>query len=159
MQIKTIEVAETPYLYVEGAAPMDPALISKEMDKAFGRLTAFLQAHGIAPGGPPMAVYYDYDPDRMVFRAALPVSEGDARKAEEDVKADATPGGAVYTFIHTGPYSSLRDTYIAAESELAKKGQGLGVPTWEVYANDPAGTPEADLRTEVYSVATKPDAP
>ena len=155
MGIRTVEVAETPYLYVAGAAPMDPVLIGKEMDKAFGRLMAFMKESGIAPGGAPMAVYHDYDPERMVFRAAIPVSEEDAGRATDDVEASVTPGGTVHTFTHIGPYSGLREAYAAVEAELARDGKSLGVPTWEVYANDPAETPESDLRTEVYSIAAE----
>ncbi|MBO6639938.1 MAG: GyrI-like domain-containing protein [Roseitalea sp.] len=154
MTIETIEVVETPYLYVDGEAPMDPALISREMDKAFTRLTAFLNAQKVTPEGSPMVVYHDYDPEKMVFRAAMHVSKTDACKAVGDVKADATPGGPVYTFTHIGPYSTLRDAYVAAESELAREGKILGIPTWEVYANDPARTRESELRTDVYSVVT-----
>lgn len=148
MNYKTVELDEQPYLYVAGTAPMDPAAISGAMGQAFATLMAFISAHRVTPLGPPMAVYHDYDPKEMRFRAAMPVVSGDLDKAEGEVGADKLPAGRATHFTHTGPYAELGAAYEAAE----KSGVRLGIPTWEVYVNDPAETPEAELRTEVYSV-------
>lgn len=134
---------------------MDQPLISAAMDRAFAALFAFMKNHSVEPTGAPMAVYLDYDPEQMAFRAGISVSAKDAEKAEGDIKADVTPGGEVHTFTHVGPYATLREAYVAVEGELAKRGKGLGVPTWEVYLNDPATTPPEELRTEVFSVLSQ----
>lgn len=143
-----IEVAERPYLYVERSCGWDT--ISQAMGQAFGDVMGFLQSHGVAPAGPPLAVYYTYDPTEVTFRAGLFVAGNDADKAEGAIKADVTPAGRVAHLTHVGPYSALRTTYEAVMRSLAERGIALSAPTWEVYVDDPEHTPEATLRTEIY---------
>lgn len=153
MDVKTVQLKAQHYLYIEGGAPMaDPAKISAAMGEAFGQLMAFFGQNGITPAAPPIAVYTGYDPETLTFRAGMPVGEGEAGKAAGLVKADILPEGAAFHFTHVGPYAKLRDSYQAAEDIVKAKGQGLGAPTWEIYVNDPATTPQAQLRTEIYSV-------
>lgn len=156
MDIKTIHLEERPYLYIEASAPMDPTKVGEAMGAAYGRLSGFLAQHGIAPTGQPISVYYGYDPNTMTFRAGMPVSADDAGKAEGDIKADVLPSGEVFHFTHVGPYAKLRDTYQAVEDQVKATGKGLGTPTWEVYVDDPAETPEEKLRTDIYSVPGEP---
>lgn len=138
------------YLYVERSSSMDPADIGAAMGRAFGDVMAFLEHHGIAPAGPPLAVYGDHDDTRMAFRAGVFVSANAARAAEGDLRADATPGGEVIHFTHVGPYSLLRDSHRALMEHCAAEGLKVGAPTWEVYVDDPATTPEHRRRTELY---------
>ena len=156
MDIDTVDIESTPYLYVAGEAPMDPGQVSAAMDRCFGRLMAFMREHGIAPAGPPMSVYHGYDENKLAFRAAMAVSPGDIAKAGGDVKADETPGGKVFGFVHAGPYADLGASYEAATAVLAESGQSFGAPTWEIYLNDPAETPPEDLRTQIYTVPGGP---
>ena len=157
MGIETIELEAQPYLFVEGSAPMaDPAKISAAMGEAFGQLMAFIGQNGITTTSAPMAVYTGFDPETLSFRAAKAISQADAAKAGGDIKADVLPGGEVFHISHIGPYATLRNTYQAAEVAVKATGKGLGTPTWEVYVDDPATTPEADLRTEIYSVPGEP---
>lgn len=151
MEFTTRDVAAMPYLYAEGSAPMDPAAVSAAMGEVFAKVMGFMTEHGIAPAGPPVAVYYDYDPAMMTFRAGLLVAEADMAKAAGEIKADATPAGAALTFTHVGPYAHLSQSYEAMMAHVAKEGLTLGAPTWEVYVDDPGETPEAELRTEVFS--------
>ncbi|WP_306119621.1 MULTISPECIES: GyrI-like domain-containing protein [unclassified Roseitalea] len=152
MEVKTVNVDETPYLYVEGSAPANPDAVGAAMGEAFGKVMAFIGQHGLTPTGMPMSVYYTYDPEQMAFRAGIPVSADDAGKAQGEIKADVTPAGEVLHFVHVGPYDKLAEAYGQAEQEARKTGRGLGTPTWEVYANDPGETPPEQLRTEVFSV-------
>ena len=157
MDIRTVNLEAQPYLYIDGSAPMaDPAAISAAMGAAFGRLMGFFGENGITGVGAPMAVYVDYDPQTLHFRAGMAVAVDDAAKASGAIKADRLPAGEVFHFSHVGPYATLRDSYAAAEAQVKQTGKGLGAPTWEVYVNAPAETPEADLRTEIYSVPGAP---
>jgi effector-binding domain-containing protein len=147
---KIIEVEERPYLYVDRTCSMDPAEISRTMGDAFSHVFGFMGERKIKPAEPPISVYYTYDPETIAFRAGFLVSKQDARKAAGDVKAGVTPAGRVVHFVHTGPYSTLRASYGEMMSWLEKEGLKLGVPTWEVYIDDPDRTPEDKLRTEVF---------
>ncbi|MFP4450776.1 MAG: GyrI-like domain-containing protein [Rhodosalinus sp.] len=145
------EAEPRPYLYVEGSCGTDPSEISAAMGEAVGAVMAAMQRDGIAPAGPPLAVYHDYDPAQMRFRAGVFVSESDAARTVAGVKADRTPGGKALHFVHVGPYATLRDDYDEMMRWIDSRGLTLSAPTWEVYVDDPAAVPEAELRTEVWS--------
>ena len=149
-EYQTVTLEETPYLYAERSCSMDPAEISNHMGSAFQEVWGFMQANGIAPAGPPMSVYPTYDPDTLSFRSGFPVAQVDLDKAEGGVKADVTPAGRVLHFTHKGPYATLRDDYDLTMQYINENSLTMGAPTWELYVNDPADTPEAELLTECY---------
>lgn len=147
---KTITVDEKPYLYAERTCSMDPAEISNHMGSAFQQVWGLMEAAGIVPAGPPLSVYHTYDPDTLSFRSGFPVARADMAKGEGEVKADVTPAGRVLHFVHKGPYATLRDDYDLTLQHMADNGLTMGVPSWELYINDPGDTPEAELLTECY---------
>ena len=140
------------YLCVESESGMDPQSVGEAMGKAFGRVMEFMQHHGIPPAGQPIAIYSDYDPKVMRFRAGVPVAADDTRAAERDIVAGTTPSGKVLHFTHIGPYATLRDSYGAMMAHCEAQGLKVGAPAWEVYVDDPFEVPEERLRTEVYCV-------
>ena len=150
MNFDMVQVEETPYLYEERTCGMDPQDISAAMGDVFHNVMAFMKAHGIAPAGQAMSVYYTYDPDKMTFRAGFSVLPEDLAKAEGTVKADVTPAGKVLSFVHTGPYSELRNSYGEMMTYAEQNGLKIRAPAWEVYVNDPATVPEEELRTDVF---------
>ncbi|MCG8445350.1 MAG: GyrI-like domain-containing protein [Hyphomicrobiales bacterium] len=150
MNFDMVQVEETPYLYEERTCGMDPKDISAAMGDVFHSVMAFMKAHGIAPAGQAMSVYYTYDPDKMTFRAGFSVLPEDLAKAEGTVKADVTPAGKVLSFVHTGPYSELRNSYGEMMTYAEQNGLKIRAPAWEVYVNDPATVPEEELRTDVF---------
>lgn len=149
-EFKTVDVAETPYLYVERTCSMNPADISTEMGQAFHQVWDFMEANKVNAAGPALSVYYTYDPGKMTFRAGFVINGEDSVTAGGDVKADVTPAGTALHFIHKGPYATLRDDYGLMMQHLKDNDLEMSVPSWEFYVNDPALTPESELLTECY---------
>ncbi len=149
-EFRMMDVKPQNYLYVEGASDPAPENVSKAMGDAFGKVMGFMQSHGIAPAGPAMSAYYDYDPKEMRFRSGFVVNPDALAEAEGEIKSDSTPGGRVLHFTHVGPYSTLRDDYGALMAYCETEGLKVTAPTWELYVDDPHNVPEEDLRTEVY---------
>lgn len=145
-----IETTESPYLYVERSASMDPAEIGPAMGSAFGEVWAFMQKHGVAPAGPALAVYTSYAPDKMDFRAGFFIAPEDMAAAESPVMADVTPAGRAVKGTHHGSYATIRDSYGEMHAFTTAEGLDFIAPTWEVYLNDPSTTPEDQLLTEMY---------
>lgn len=145
-----VDVAEMPYIYAERSCSMDPGEISQAMGDAFGQVMGVVKAHDIQPAGPPMSVYLTYDPNTLTFRAGMPIAKADMSKASGGVAADVVPAGRALHFVHTGPYAKLRDTYGLAMQHLQANSLEMRAPTWEVYIDDPAETPEAELRTNCF---------
>jgi effector-binding domain-containing protein len=147
---KMIEVEETSYLYNERSCSMDPSDISQNMGVAFQNVLDFITKNDIVAVGKPLSVYYTYDETVMTFQAGFLVSAEDASKAEGEVKTGVLPAGKVLNFIHRGPYAKLRVSYGEMMRYLEEKGLAVGVPTWEVYLNEPDKVPEEKLETDIY---------
>ncbi|GGD32220.1 GyrI-like domain-containing protein [Sinisalibacter lacisalsi] len=147
---KLIDVDETPYLYVERSTTMDPGEISRAMGSAFGEVWAFMEKHGVPPGGGALSVYHDYAEGRMAFRAGFVVARADMAAADGTVKADATPAGRVLHFTHIGAYDGLRDAYDGMMRHMESEGLAYAPPTWEVYLNSPDEVHEDQLVTKCY---------
>ncbi len=150
-EFKFVEVAATPYLYVEKSTSMKPDDIGAAMGSAFQEVWGFMEANKIPPAGGALSVYYEYDPEIMKFRAGFIVAPDALQKAAGNVMADKTPAGEALHFTHKGSYATLRDDYDAMMKHISEIGREVSAPTWEVYMNDPSQVAEEDLITEVYN--------
>jgi AraC family transcriptional regulator len=69
-----------------------------------------------------------------------------------DVKRHEIPAGTYARYRHIGPYHKLADAYEAICAKwIPANGYELAeAPSFEVYQNDPANTPEEQLITDIY---------
>jgi effector-binding domain-containing protein len=141
-----------------GRSASDPAAISAAMGVAFGTIMQFLQRHGLAPVGPPRALYTEYGPQGTAFTVAMPIAAApDAVAADGPVRVGTLGGGKALRFTHRGPYRDLAKTYERIAQIMQAQGRmkdasdwARYTPMWEEYLNDPRTTPEADLLTHIY---------
>lgn len=114
------------------------------------QVCTFMENASIKPAGPSIAVYYTNDPEKLVFRSGFTIAREDMIKASGDIKADVTPAASAVHFVHKGSYATLRDDYELMMAHIMSNNLKMGVPTWELYLNDPSTTPEEELVTECY---------
>jgi effector-binding domain-containing protein len=152
MTFETVEAQAQPMLCVTRSASMAPEEISSVMGEAFSAIGAFIGRTGVAPAGPPFAVYRDWDAatGRMQIDVGFPVAAADTDKAEGEVMAGTTPSGKALKTVHRGPYAKLRETYGALEAHIKQAGMPMPALAWEVYVTDPDKVPEDELLTEIY---------
>lgn len=154
--LKSVELVPQPMIYVTATVPM--AEIPAFMGTAFAALGQFLGTSGVAPLGPPMAVYHDWHDGSSAVDVGFPVSSSDAQKATGDVLAGMTPGGHAVKVVHVGPYDDFPATYAKLEAAMKQAGIAGGSRMWEVYVNEPGATPAAELITEIYVQVSAEDA-
>ena len=154
MQIATTEVEPQPMLHVTRSTGMAPEEIGGVMAEAFGALGAFFGRVGVAPAGPPLAIYRDWNGAKMTVDVGFPVTAADAARAEGDVKSGLTPSGRAITTLHQGPYDGLRKSYEELENHLQEAGLPMPPLAWEVYLNDPETVEPAKLMTQIYLPTT-----
>jgi effector-binding domain-containing protein len=113
---------------------------------------AFLERSGVRQAGHNVVLYLDQE-DRGLFmtEGGVPVEAGvevaGPFEAAGRVKCSQTPGGAVASVVHVGPYQRLPEAHAAVRRWCQEQGHSIAGPNWEVYGDwteDPAG-----LRTEV----------
>ena len=152
MLIETIEAETRPMLYVTRTSGMEPRAIADAMAGAFAAMGAFLQASGVKPAGPPLALYHDRNIAAGTIRVdvGVPVTACCTTKAKGEVHAGQTPSGKALKAIHHGAYGTMPRCYDCIAAHMEKFGLGVPATSWEVYLNDPRTTPEADLLTEIY---------
>lgn len=150
MPVETIVANATPMLFVTRSCSMEPQAISAAMGEAFHALGAFVGRAGIAPTGPPLAIYRRWQGGNLSFDVGFPVAAVDLKKATGDVKAGETPSGLAAKLVHIGAYDTLSKGYAELEQYLAKKGLPRPGVTWDVYVDDPERTPATTMRTELY---------
>lgn len=150
MKIERKRLPEQHYLYVDRECAFDGKSIGDAMASGFGEVFGFVGKNAIAPLSMPMSVYLDMPSDRLRFRAGVIVSAADAARAGGAVKAGVLPAGDVLTATHVGPYASLNQSHKALWTHAETQGLPAAMPVWEVYVDDPATKPEAEVRTEIF---------
>ena len=111
-----------------------------------GLVWDFVRKRGL-DGGRHVAIYLNGNIDLEVG-----VEVAGAFDEDGDVVRSSTPGGAVVSAIHFGPYQRLGATHQAIHAWCAANGHQLAGPNWEIYGHwlpewnaDPSG-----IRTDVF---------
>lgn len=89
-------------------------------------------------------------PEELRYDAAISL-EADV-EVTPPVVLGSLPGGEYAIFTHQGPYAGLEDTYktIMGQWVPSSNREFRDTPWFEVYRNDPASTPPAQLITEIH---------
>lgn len=143
--------------------------LAEVFDSVFGTVFPRAFAAGLAPAGPPVALYTAAieGPDSVVdleigFPLGAPLSDQvGAEPVEVDgrrVVASELPAGEVAVVSHVGPYDDLGGAWAALMGEIAGAGRAPGVPFWESYVTEPSPDSDpASLRTDLFCVVRTPD--
>jgi effector-binding domain-containing protein len=128
--------------------------IGEQMERAFGTVMNELGKAHIIPNGPAIAVY---EPSADGFDVATGFHVAPEFAAPPGLERLSLDSVEVAHTTHLGSYSELPAAYadVQAQAELAGRPVAWGVPMWEEYWSEP-GTPENDMRTEIYWPVTAP---
>ncbi len=118
---------------------------------AYPRLYAFLADQGIAPAGPPGALYPGgaFEPEATSVRAYVPVAAPvDGRGG--GIGPARMPAARLAVALHIGPYRTIAPTYAAVGGWLAGHAVPTGEDVRETYLVGPGdGVDESAYRTEL----------
>lgn len=131
---------------------------------AITALVQHLQRHRMAPGGPPIGVFYT-DPEvvpeedaQWEVRMALAKPAPESPPGEDGVGVRRQPSRTVAVIVHIGPYSAVGPTYASTRRWIEDHGYTVVGPPEEAYLSPPE-TPEGEIRTEIrFPVAMEPVA-
>lgn len=146
------------FVYVTGHADFDgvyDALIA-----ALKKVHGYLDREGLAPSGPPIALYSDGGQEGFQFEAGYPLAAPPAKPPEGEVVVGETPSGAVRDFVHRGSFNTIDETYAAIDDFFRdrRKAAGLTEPdaehdelahSFEQYTTDPLTADPEKLEVHV----------
>jgi effector-binding domain-containing protein len=98
--------------------------------------------------GMPLAIYHEYEAEKVILEAAIPYS-GKLESAGR-VNVKATPSGKVIKGVYLGDYEGSESMHYAiADYVEQSKMEIIGSP-WEIYANDPEEVEVTEIETHIY---------
>ncbi|TCD48012.1 GyrI-like domain-containing protein [Chlorobium sp. N1] len=136
----------TPSLFI--ASRTAHSAIGELFNEGFPSILALLSRQGLAPLGPPYAIYGDIGPDELDVEFGFPVppeAEGEGR-----IERGETPSGPSVSCLHTGPYVKVEPAYSALLTWIAENGRAATGRAMEIYIDNPSETPPEQLRTRVH---------
>lgn len=103
----------------------------------------YLDAQGIKPAGPPMAIYFEVGSFLVDVEVGYPVKE--EVEGNERVKASKVPGGKVACTSYEGPHIEIPEAHRAVHGYLHEHGiKVTSDPAREVFLIDPSEQPEGE---------------
>ena len=140
------EVKEQRTLAMRFTTPVSK--LSAIMGQHYGEIAAFMQQKGIPFAGAPFALYHNMDMEALDVEIGFPVQK--AVEGDDRIQAGTLPGGRVLYTLYIGPYSEIEKPYGELMDYIQKHKLKTASVSYEYYLNDPATTPEKELRTEIY---------
>jgi effector-binding domain-containing protein len=140
------ERIEQPYVFLELTGSY--AVAGRSLPEVQRRM----QEQGLAPSGPPFALFYD-DPgevpfDRLRARVCFPVEAQTA--VREPLRADVLPSATVAYALAAGAYPEVPRCYPGVLAYVHKMHWVVGGPIREIYLVEPAAVKDwSELRCEV----------
>ncbi len=140
------EVKEQNTLRVRLVTPVSE--LPNVMGPIYGEIAARMQSEGVPFVGPPFALYHNMDMEALDVEIGFPVPSPMEKSGR--LEPGTIPGGKVVSEIHTGPYSTLEETYNKVMAFIAA--EKIKVTPWmyETYLNAPGEVPDAELKTEIF---------
>ena len=130
-------------------ADIPTAEIADNMGPLFGKLMNYMQENGVAPEGPPFAVYYSFDPEgNTVFELGAPVASVCEGNGEIEFK-EYPPTKAVSTMF-VGAYTGMMPVYEAMDKYMKDNNLQQEGIVWEVYYTNPSEVAPEENQTLIY---------
>jgi len=142
-QVVTTEAVHAVVLPMKGSYLQHP--------EAFGRLGAFISAHGITPLGPPFGRYFS-DPSsvgeaNLVWEVGFPVAA--AVTAEAPLEIKDVPAALTAVHVHRGPMQDLATAWAGLMQWITSNGYQPAGPATQVFKGDFMVSPEVEMRMPV----------
>ncbi len=108
-------------------------------DRAFRTSFAAIAGHGLAPAGPPIALYSGMPTDTIDVTAGFPISEH--LSSLSGAVEVMLPGGPAVAAVHVGPYEALPAAHTELNGWMASHDLTPGLDRWEEYVHGPDTEP------------------
>jgi len=153
------EVVDKQVAPVRGVAMREVLATIEEIGPFIGDGFAGLGMAGIAPAGPPAAIYHDPEftgeqVDVEIFLPVPPEVSGPLRTpAGRTLQERVLEGGDVVALVHAALYEEIGEAYQALGAAIAERGLRVAGPPRELYLTGPdePGPPVTEIRFPVVA--------
>jgi effector-binding domain-containing protein len=127
-----------------------------QIPEGYGHLYQWVAEHGIAPAGPPSAVYLtmpgQVSESESAWELWAPVAppQPDLAPDESGIGLKTIEPQTVASTMYQGPYEDCSPTYEALFKWIAENGYVPDGPPSETYFSDPAEVPPEEYLTEIH---------
>jgi effector-binding domain-containing protein len=147
MDYEITEKELAPQLALTHRTTLTMATVGAGIGAAFGVLMEHGGKTGAQWAGPPFVLYPEVCDGEFEVVVCMPVAPGAA--GGDHVAVEEVPGGTVACTVHAGPYSGIGMAYTALQKWMTDAGRRPAGMVREIYLNDPASVPAAELLTEI----------
>lgn len=124
------------------------------MENDFKQITDKMKQAGVEPAGPPFSLYHEWNLPlgEVDYTLGFPLAAAAAANPPEGVDQGEMDDCAVFSVKHTGPYHHLGNAWAALMTRKQAKVFACqkGATPFEIYHNDPEGTPDDQLVAVVH---------
>jgi effector-binding domain-containing protein len=144
-----VDLTATPTLLVNESAALDTASVSKAYADAYAQIVKYMAKNKLHQAGAPVGINGEATATAFTFEAGIPIDRGDVAGADP-VRVAQSYAGKALKATHVGPYDTLPATYEQFRAYVAAHAYTQNGAPISWYVDDPAATPAATLRTEIY---------
>lgn len=146
-EIKVVNLEKQPVMAIIDSCKLEE--METRMDEMFNGVVGYLERRKMQTTGPPLAIYYTWNPDGIsTFACGFPIEK--RTWGYKEFTVIDLPEGEAATVIHWGKYDSPKP-YLAMDKFLAEKGKSAEDYIWEVYLNDPESEPDTGMwQKQIY---------
>jgi effector-binding domain-containing protein len=132
-----------PFLAIRVRTPVQelPAMLRQ----SYGAIMTYLGQLGKHPAGMPFTAYYNQDMEDLDVEIGIPTA--DILNGQGDIYGAEIPAGSVAECVYTGSYNQMQPAYDQLIEFVAEQGVEPTGIAYEIYIDDPATTPQSELRT------------
>ncbi len=121
--------------------------LPQELGNIYTAITEYFSELGEEPSQATFAAYYNMDMQDLDIEAGFLVQK--ELPAKDNIKPGKIPAGKYAVCMHVGPYHKIESAYNALMEWVKEKGLTPTGVAYEFYYNDPAVTPEDELKTRI----------
>lgn len=144
-----VTVTAQDFAYVDPETSDDDVSIGKAVADAQAVVSAFLKRNALTPAGPLLSITQKQENDKISLRVGIPYT-GATPTTQIEVKTGKTPGGLALKVINVGSREAMRPVYARIDAYMAAHRLERTGGSWEIFLDDPATTPPAQMRTAIY---------
>jgi effector-binding domain-containing protein len=154
-ELSLVTTTASPWLVVSdaGSAAGDGAEVAAKLGAAYGRISQYMESHGLQQVSAPVAITRSFDEQSLFweFDAGIPIdASATASGVDSGIRLVQSYAGAALKLTHVGSYASMRPSYEKLDRFRLVAGLESNGQPWEHYVTDPADTPVDALRTDIY---------